>query len=192
MNDKFFRYFPLISSVAIGLVGINGLVESGNASLMSRCMLFWVLWTISLLLNVGYESIATLSNEGPLIQPSTLEPLILIPLSLLPLQVIAEHTEEITIEPIWVCAVIAGLVVMGTVRLSEVILSKISDPLMRLMFRSSRKIVNRRYASNIPVICRSCTYCTAHTHLLCAIRPLGPEHPRHCQSFEAQKSKEIY
>lgn len=191
MADKFFRYIPLFFATSIVVAGIHGLAKAGNSNLLSHCMMLWLVWFVLLLLRVSYEFAVTLSNGDSPIHLSVLEPLILIPLSFLLIDIVGTHIDELTIKPIWVCAMTGGLIVMGAIRLSEMILSRISDPLMSLMFRTSRKVVSRRHVQNIPVVCRSCFYCTAHTHLLCAIRPLGPEHPRSCHSFKARKNEQV-
>ena len=191
IKDKFFRYTPLFLAASIGSGGIHGLMDSGNTNLLSHCMAIWLAWFVLLMMRfVGILAI-TFVNGDSLIQLSVWHPLILIPLSFIPLEVIETHADELSITPIWVCILIAGVIVMGSVRFSEIILSWVSNPLMTLLFRISRKGVNRPYAQNIPVICRSCIYCTAHKDLLCAIRPRGPEHPRHCQSFVAKENNKV-
>lgn len=152
-----------------------------------QCMVFWLAWVVLLWARVMREILVVLKRGESLIHPSVLEPIVLIPLSLIPLEVVETRANDLSIKPIWICMVVAGLVVIGSVRLSELALSRILDPLMGLIFRTSRKVVNRRYARKVPAICRRCRYCTAHTHLLCAIRPLGPEQSSWCSSFVAKE-----
>lgn len=191
MKDRIFRYLPLFFAISIGIVGIHGLVTSGNTSLMRYSMMFWLAWLVLMFMRLMYEFTLTLAKGDSLIQPSVLEPLILIPLTFTLLDVMGRNITELSIKPVWVCVMIAGLIVMGTAKLSEMILSIVFEPLMGLLFRATRKVANNRYTPNIPVVCRSCVYCTAHKNLLCAIRPLGPEHPRYCQSFKARKNEEV-
>ena len=188
MTDKISRFLPSALSVCACVVGMHGLIQSGDTSLMSFCQVYWLAWMVLLLARLMREFLVVLMRGDSCIHPSVLEPIILIPLSHIPVDVIERSATELSIEPIWVCIVTAGLAVMGTIRLSEVILSRILDPLMGLLFRTSRKVVSRRYAKKVPVICRNCVYCTAHTHMLCAIRPLGPESPRFCSSLKARKN----
>lgn len=191
MKDRIFRCFRLSIAISIVASGMHHLVTSGETSLMNYCLVFWLAWFLWLFMKALDGFGTALARGDSLIQPSILEPLILSPISLIPVEIVGRSAKELSIEPIWVCVVIAGLIMLGAARLSEMFLARISDPLLDLIFRTSRKVVNRRYTQNIPVVCRSCLYCTAHTHLLCAIRPLGPEHPRYCQSFKARKNEQV-
>lgn len=193
MTDKILGYIPLSLAVTGGVVGIHSSIQSGDINLMDFCRVFWLAWAVLLWSRVMREFVVALKGGNTLIHPLVLEPLILIPLSLFPLEVVETHANELSIAPIWVGVVTAGLIVMGAIRLSELALVRILDPLdplMGLIFRTSRRVVSHQYAKNIPNICRRCMYCTAHTHLLCAIRPLGPEESNHCSSFVAKNEKD--
>lgn len=191
IKDKLFRQMPLLLAVTGGVVGIHNLMQEGNTNLSDYCRVFWLAWVILLWARVMREFVVILKRGESLTHPSVLEPIVLIPLSLFPVDVIGRNAAELSIEPLLVCVVTAGLIVMGAIRLSELALSRICDPLMGLIFRTFRKVVNRRYSRKVPVICRRCVYCTARKHLLCAIRPLGPEHPNNCSSFVAKDNEEV-